>query len=167
MKTYKLLMAVAAILLTVNFSFAQKNTSGTKKESIKVWGECGMCKKTIETAAKKAGATTASWNTETKILTVSYSTTKTNATKIEQAIAKSGYDTEKFTADQSAYDNLHECCKYERKETANSSADKKCCDMEKCGKDKEACKDMSCCKDKDAKCCKQEGQDDHKEHSRL
>ena len=161
MKTVKFLIPFAAMLFVVNFSFAQK--SSTKKEDIKVWGECGMCKKTIETAAKKAGASSASWDTETKILTVAYSTTKTNNIKIQQSVAKSGYDTEKFTADQNAYDNLHECCKYERKET-KATDDKKCCDMEKCGKDKDACKDMACCKEKDAKCCKKEGHEDHKGH---
>jgi hypothetical protein len=31
-----------------------------------------MCKKTIETAAKNAGASKASWDTENKELTVSY-----------------------------------------------------------------------------------------------
>jgi periplasmic mercuric ion binding protein len=178
MKTYKIFMPLVVMLLVFNFSFAQKGS--TKKETIKVWGECGMCKKTIEGAAKKAGASTANWDTETKVLAVSYSTTKTNAVKIQQAVAKSGYDTEKFTASQKAYDNLHECCKYERKDVTATSKDEKkaccaegkdgkeckhhdgaagkCCDMEKCGKDKDACKDMACCKDKEMKCCKHEGQ---------
>lgn len=157
MKTYKIFMPLAAMLLLFNYSFAQKGS--TKKETMKVWGECGMCKKTIEGAAKKAGATSASWDTETKILSVSYSTTKTNTAKIQQAVAKSGYDTEKFTADQKAYDNLHECCKYERKE-ATKAEDKKCCSDEKCGKEDDCCKGKDCCKDKEMKCCKHDGKHD-------
>lgn len=49
--------------LTMFFSatvFAQKS------EEIKVWGNCGMCKKTIEEAAIKGGAKSATWNKDTK-----------------------------------------------------------------------------------------------------
>ena len=46
-----------------------------------------MCKKTIETAAKSAGATNADWNDETKILVVNYQPATTGSIKIQQAIA--------------------------------------------------------------------------------
>jgi len=95
------------------FSLAQ-----AKSDTIKVWGNCGMCKTTIEKAAKKAGAKTASWNEDSKELKVSYAANKTSSAKIQEAIAKSGYDTQDFTAINSAYDNLHGCCKYERKDAA-------------------------------------------------
>ena len=47
-------------LLFSTSMFAQKS------EEIKVWGNCGMCKKVIETAALKAGASTASWSEKPK-----------------------------------------------------------------------------------------------------
>jgi hypothetical protein len=43
-----------------------------------------MCKKTIEKAALEAGATAASWNTETKVLQLSYKNGKTDLVKISR-----------------------------------------------------------------------------------
>jgi periplasmic mercuric ion binding protein len=103
-----------SILLMSTVGFAQTNAA--KKETIKVWGECGMCKKTIETAAKKAGATTATWDVDAKMLTVAYQPSKTSNQKIQQSIAAAGYDTKDFTANDAAYNGLHACCKYDRKE---------------------------------------------------
>lgn len=89
-----------------------------KYETIKVWGNCGMCKETIEDAAKKAGATTADWNEESKQLKISYASKKTSSEKIQKKIAKSGYDTQDFVAPDKAYNALHGCCKYDRKAAA-------------------------------------------------
>ena len=74
---------------------------------------CGMCKSSIEKAAKTAGATTANWDMDAKLLTLMFDD-KTNLDKIETAIAAVGYDTEHKTATKATYDALHECCKYER-----------------------------------------------------
>ncbi len=112
MKTVSLF---AGILFSI-FSFSTSNAQSTKTETIKVWGNCGMCKTTIEKAAKKAGASKATWNEDSKELKVTYAVNKTSAAKIQEAIAQSGYDTQDFTADIKAYDNLHACCKYDRKE---------------------------------------------------
>lgn len=127
---------LSLFFLAATFSVNAQNAKGITKDTVKVWGECGMCKKTIEKSALSAGATTANWNTETKILTLSYSGKKTSSDKIQQAIAAAGYDTKAFTASQDAYDKLHECCKYERKE-ANTAVEKKCCSDDKKG---ECCK---------------------------
>ncbi len=123
-----------------------------------------MCKKTIETAAKDAGATEANWNTETKVLAVSY-TGSSNNQKIQKAIAAAGYDTQDFTAPDDVYNKLHECCKYDRKGATPSksgmtaAAAAACCDGKDCCKDgkcdmgKDCCKAGSdCCKD--GKCVK-------------
>jgi periplasmic mercuric ion binding protein len=141
--------AVAANAQKAN---AQKNT-GLKSESIKVWGECGMCKKTIEKSAKAAGASAADWNTETKVLTVSYNAKATNPNKIQQVVAAAGYDTKDFTANNAAYDNLHECCKYERKESVAATA-KDCCKDGKCTHEgASCCKDGKCAKADGTSCC--------------
>ena len=92
----------------------------TKKESVKVWGNCGMCKKKIEKAAKSAGASAASWDSETQLLKISFDDSKTSSVKIQESIAKVGYDTQDYTADNEAYDNLPGCCQYDRKETAKA-----------------------------------------------
>ena len=80
---------------------------------LKVAGNCGMCKSSIEKAAKSAGATNASWDADAKLLTLIFDS-KTSLEKIETAVAAVGYDTEHKTATNDAYNALHECCKYER-----------------------------------------------------
>ncbi len=116
MKT--LLIITAFIFGSPALVFAQ---TGLQKESIKVWGNCGMCKKKIEKAAKSAGAKTATWSEETNVLKVVYEPAKTSSTAIQQAIAKAGYDTQDFTADNTAYGKLPACCHYDRKGTDSST----------------------------------------------
>ena len=74
-----------------------------------------MCKEKIEKAAKQAGAVNALWNEDNGQLKVSYQAKKTSLIKIQQAIAKVGYDTQDFTASDAAYNKLHGCCQYTRK----------------------------------------------------
>lgn len=166
MKTLKIL-SIAFICTVISTSLiAQK----TKTETFKVSGECGMCEKKIEKAAKTAGASYAEWNKETKVITVKYNSTTSNLAKIQKSIADAGYDNAGIKATPDAYDKLDECCKYDR---AESNTAKACCDSEKCtGKDcckdgkcdMQACKDAGCCKDgkcdmtvcKEKGCCKSE-----------
>ena len=112
MKTLSLMAVMLISIFSVNTSFAQT----AKTETIKVWGNCEMCKASIEKAAKKAGATKANWNEDSKELKVTYAVNKTSSAKIQEAIARSGYDTQEFTADNGAYNKLKACCKYDRKE---------------------------------------------------
>jgi copper chaperone CopZ len=105
MKKFILFSAfIMAIVSSVNAQTATK---------LKVAGNCGMCKSSIEKAAKSAGASTANWDMDAKLLTLIFDG-KTNLDKIETAIAGVGYDTEHKTATKATYDALHECCKYER-----------------------------------------------------
>ena len=104
-------ITIIFIFAIITSLFAQE----MKKEQIKVWGNCGMCKKTIEKAAKKAGASTASWDADKQMLSVSFDASKSSSSSIQQAIAKTGYDTQDFSGDDAAYNNLHGCCQYERK----------------------------------------------------
>ncbi|MBK8608845.1 MAG: cation transporter [Chitinophagaceae bacterium] len=114
----KTLSLFAAILFGL-FSTSTTTAQSSKTETIKVWGNCGMCKTTIEKSAKSAGAKKASWDADSKELVVTYAVKKTSSAKIQEAIANSGYDTQEFTAVNAAYDNLPGCCKYDRKETAS------------------------------------------------
>lgn len=122
MKTLSLFAAIICSIFTINTSTAQT----TKSETIKVWGNCGMCKTTIEKSAKKAGAKTASWNEDSKELKVTYAVNKTSSAKIQEEIARSGYDTQDFTAVKTAYNNLPACCKYDRKDATASAASYSC-----------------------------------------
>jgi hypothetical protein len=155
MKTLKTFFFFLFITIA-SVSFAQ-----SKSENFKVAGECGMCKKKIEAAAKEAGATYAVWNTDSKMISVTYNSSSTNKAKIEQAIAGVGYDTPSAKATEQAYNKLHECCKYERASTANAASQSCCnvaaCTKTACMKDGKCSPDMSCCKEAgcDTKeCCK-------------
>lgn len=182
MKTLHFVFSFVFVLAAAFAASAQKASfvSNVKKENIKVWGECGMCKHKIEKAALSAGVETASWNEDSKVLAVAYKAGKTSSLKIEEAVAAAGYDTKSVTASSEAYNSLPECCHYQRKEPAaqvqanccsNSTATMNCCKDAACCKDGKcdsgSCKDMAACKDKaccastatsscckDAACCK-------------
>ncbi|MBC7861996.1 MAG: heavy-metal-associated domain-containing protein [Bacteroidia bacterium] len=104
-------------LTCVLFFFSCNNApEGYTKSTFKVWGNCGMCKETIESSLKKDGISSAEWNKETKIIDVTYDPKKYDLDSIQSCIAAAGYDTQNKTGDSSAYTNLHSCCQYERKE---------------------------------------------------
>jgi mercuric ion binding protein len=115
MKPVHVFFILLLSFFVTTISFAQDSL---KKETIKVWGNCGSCKKHIEKAAKAAGATTADWNQDTKQLNVSYNPAKTSSVNIQQYIAKAGYDTQDFFGDDIAYKKLDGCCQYQRKKAA-------------------------------------------------
>ncbi|WP_179375752.1 heavy-metal-associated domain-containing protein [Winogradskyella wichelsiae] len=82
--------------------------------SFGVRGNCGMCKSTIEDAVKAVdGVTEATWDVSKKKIDVSFDATKTDAIALHNAIAASGYDTDKVAGSEVAYKGLPDCCKYE------------------------------------------------------
>ena len=93
----------------------------TQKEiSFGVRGNCGMCKTTIEKAATNLdGVSSASWNVDQKTIVVSYDSSSMNEMSIHDAIAASGYDTEKVLANLDAYNNLPGCCQYDHEMKMN------------------------------------------------
>lgn len=91
------------------------NTTSTKTETIKVWGECETCQISIEKAAKVGGVSKASWDKTNNLLTLGYDPSKVKSDDIQKKIAAVGYDTEKYKADNKTYAKLNACCKYERK----------------------------------------------------
>ena len=100
-------------ILTVFFIATALSANAQTATKLKVAGNCGMCKSSIEKAAKSAGATSANWDEDAKILTLLFDS-KTSLEKIETAISAVGYDTEHKRASKASYDALHECCKYDR-----------------------------------------------------
>ncbi len=95
---------------------AQSDASSGMTTKFKVYGNCGMCEKRIEKAAKIKGVTLADWDIDTKILTVQFDETKVKPGKIHDAVAAVGHDTDKVRAKDKVYNKLHSCCKYERPE---------------------------------------------------
>ncbi len=111
MKFMKFSLILFIGMVSAQFAGAQTSI----KDSVIVNGNCGMCKKTIEKSAMEAGATTAFWDRKAKVLKIEFDATKTNNETIQKAVAKSGYDTQDFTAPDEAYENLEQCCHYDRK----------------------------------------------------
>jgi len=109
MKKMKLLLLTLFSLFNIT-GFAQEKT-----DSIKVYGNCGMCKNRIEKAAKLEGVTAAAWREETKMITVTYNPEKVKLDEVQKKVAAVGHDTEKFTAEAAIYNKLPGCCKYDRK----------------------------------------------------
>lgn len=116
MKSLRILSVVALTFLG-SAVFAQSKT-----EKINVSGNCGMCKKKIETALKVPGVSTAEWNKTTKVLTVSYDAGKITNDQVQQKVAAAGYDTPKFKASKETYERLDDCCQYDRDSTGKSPA---------------------------------------------
>jgi len=116
MKTLKLFLIIA---LMAGFSASipaqtPAKTSSQKTETFKVSGECGMCKTRIEKSAKEEGATSASWDVKTKMITVTFDPAKTSVDALSKKFASVGHDTEKYKADDKVYEALPGCCHYER-----------------------------------------------------
>ncbi len=123
MKTIKLLLATVIALVTFLSASAQSHktqrTAGISTTIIKVYGECSMCKKKIETAAYSiAGIKSAVWNEDSKLLTIKYSVFKKEAIdNVQRKIASPGYDTEQYRSDDAAYLKLPDCCQHQRKQS--------------------------------------------------
>lgn len=95
-------------------------TPHMEHQMIRVAGNCEMCKDRIEMAAKSvAGVVSADWNQETNKLEVTFDDSKTNADKIEMAVAKVGHDTPHHKAADDVYNKLPGCCKYDRGSAKN------------------------------------------------
>jgi copper chaperone CopZ len=90
-------------------------TNGITTATFKVWGNCDMCKETIEHSLKVEGINNAEWNVDSKMITVSFDSTKISMDQVYKNISQVGYDTEKYKGDDNAYASLPECCQYERR----------------------------------------------------
>lgn len=115
MKT-KFIFIIGLIILTASDIHAQrKATRGT----IKVFGNCGMCKNRIETALERSGIKFADWNTESKKLEVVYNQKKISEREIHEIIAATGHDTDQVKAKDEVYAKLPFCCLYRDHDHSN------------------------------------------------
>lgn len=103
----KSIITFSLFILISTFSFAQ-----TKEAKIKVYGNCSMCKKRIETALDSKGIKAASWDTKTKELAVVYNSSKLTELQIHEIVAAAGHDTDKVKAKDEVYADLPFCCLY-------------------------------------------------------
>ena len=109
----------AATILLFSFSSCNAQMKNVKTETVKIYGNCEMCEKTIETTGSVKKIANVDWNKDTKMATITYDSTKTNQDEILKRIALAGYDSDKFLAPDDVYSKLAGCCQYERvKKTA-------------------------------------------------
>lgn len=107
------------VFIIITASTALKAQNNILTEEFEVSGNCAMCKKRIETAGKDAGAKSIVWETSSGIAKVSFDSSKTSLEKIKQDIAAAGHDTKDFRAPDAIYEELHECCLYDRMADGN------------------------------------------------
>ncbi len=100
-----------AFLVTA-ISSAAFGQSDIVNAHIKVYGNCTMCKKRIETALDRKGIKQANWDPRTKDLAVVYNKSKISEDKIHEIVAAAGHDTEKVKAPDEVYSKLPFCCLY-------------------------------------------------------
>jgi copper chaperone CopZ len=104
----------AAIMILFSFSSCNTQIRNTKTERVKIYGNCEICEKTIETAGNIKKVANVEWNKDSKMATLSYDSTKTNQDEILKRIALAGYDNDNFLAPDDVYSKLAGCCQYER-----------------------------------------------------
>ena len=118
----KIMLTIGLFLSAITLNAQMKNP---KTETVKILGNCGMCKSRIEKAGNIKDVATVKWNKNTKEAILTYDADKTTAEEILKRIALAGYDSEKFLAADNAYANLPECCQYDREaKVANENQEK-------------------------------------------
>lgn len=120
MKSLKYLVT-ALIVLSATACNAQ--TKNQKAETVKIYGNCGMCESTIEKAGNIKNQANVDWDKETKMATISYDSLKTSKEDILKRIALAGYDSDIFLAPNDTYSSLPNCCQYERAEKTIAKMD--------------------------------------------
>ncbi|ROH92640.1 DUF3347 domain-containing protein [Chryseobacterium cucumeris] len=122
MKSLSKILMVIIVLLSYTINFAQ--IKNAKTETVKIYGNCEMCKANIEKAGNLKNISSVEWNEDTKMATLNYDAQKTNQEEILKRIALAGYDSEKFLAPDDVYSKLPGCCQYKRElKPANMNKD--------------------------------------------
>ena len=133
----KRIMLSAAVIAAIGFTSCKtevKKEEPVATETVKeialtdatfgVRGNCGMCKKTIEKAVNAVdGVQSANWDVKKKKIDVTFDGSKTDEMAIHNAIAASGYDTEKVAGSEEAYKTLPGCCQYDHEMEMNQSGE--------------------------------------------
>ncbi len=108
---------IFVLIALVSFGVtAQDKKNKNAKYNIEVNGNCDQCKKRIEKAAYSvSGVKSAVWHIDDHTLHLIINEEKTSLEDVQKAVAKVGHDTDNVKATDEAYENLHHCCKYDRK----------------------------------------------------
>ncbi len=108
-------IAVLVLFVFAIPSSQAQQIANAATDTVHVYGNCGMCEKTIEKSAFVKGEASAEWDKATDRAVITYDSTKTTVDQVLKRIADAGYDNELYRAPDKVYNNLHGCCQYERK----------------------------------------------------
>jgi len=125
MKQIKNTLLLFTALVSITISSCSAKIKNAKTETVKIYGNCTMCKATIEKAGNLKKVAQVDWNKDTKMATFVYDTIKTNQTEILKRIALAGFDSKQFLAPDDVYAKLPECCHYDRVNTSALAQKKK------------------------------------------
>jgi copper chaperone CopZ len=103
------------VLLVLFFTSCEAKIKHAKKENAHIYGNCDMCKATIEKAGNNKGVVKVTWDKTSKQASIQYDSLQTTKSDILKKIALAGYDNEEFYAPDEKYNGLHACCQYDRK----------------------------------------------------
>ncbi len=112
MKT-KIRFLLPAFILACSITNLAYASQESDTLEIRVEGLCGMCKTRIEKAALRTkGVTEATWDTESRKLSVVTDPDRFKENKLHYHVASAGHDTEELLAPDPVYESLPQCCKY-------------------------------------------------------
>ena len=104
-------MAIAIFCIFTNAGAQIKNPV---TDTVKIYGNCGMCKVKIEKAANQKNISQVEWNEETGLAVITFDATKTSKDDILKRISLVGYDSDSYKAPDAVYNKLPGCCRYDR-----------------------------------------------------
>jgi copper chaperone CopZ len=105
---------LVAITILLSFTSCDAQIKNATTETVKIYGNCGMCEERIEKAGNLKNVAKVDWNVDTKMATLTYDAKQTNQDAILKRIALSGHDSDKFLAPDNTYSKLPGCCQYDR-----------------------------------------------------
>lgn len=111
MKSKSKILMVTILVLSFTLSNAQFKSLIT--ETVKIYGNRGMCKSKIDNAGNIKNESSVGWNKESKMPIISYDSLKTSKEEILKRIALAGYDSAIFLAPGDTFSSLPNCCQYE------------------------------------------------------
>lgn len=115
---------IMMILMILSVTLGWSQLKNQKTETVKIYGNCGMCENTIEKAGNMKNRSNVAWDKETKMATILYDSLKTSKEEILKRVALAGYDSDTFLAPDDTYSNLPSCCQYERAKQTIAKMDK-------------------------------------------
>jgi len=108
----KIIQLLILVLLSTTVKAQNDHITNDTTASFKVYGVCKLCQQRIESSLQLKGISAASWNIDSKILTVTYDPSKISLDKINNRLTAAGHDTYYKTAADADYYALPECCRY-------------------------------------------------------